>query len=79
MLKNPHTNAGDLSLIAGLGRSPGEGNGNTLQYFCLENAIDRGTCWTTVHGISESDMTELLNNNIHIKNITAPLLLQNKK
>ena len=65
--------------MAGLGRSPSEGNGNALQYFCLENPIDRGIWWTTVHGISESDMTELLNNNIHIKNITASLLLKNKK
>ena len=77
MLKNPPTNAGDLSLIKGLGISPGEGNGNQLQYFCLENPMDRGTWWTTVHYIAESDTTELLsNNNIHVKNITAPLLLK---
>ena len=42
-------NARDLGLIPGLGRSPGEGNGNPLQYSCLENPMDRGTWWTTVH------------------------------
>ena len=40
-VKNPPTNAGDLCLIPGLGRSPGEGNGNPLQYSCLENSVDR--------------------------------------
>ena len=38
-------NAGDLGLIAGLGRSPGEGNGNPLQYYCLENPMDGGAWW----------------------------------
>ena len=42
-------NAGDLGLIPGLGRSPGEGNGNSLQYSCLENPIDGGAWWATVH------------------------------
>ena len=42
-------NAGDLSLISGLGRSLGEGNGYPLQYFCLENSMDRGTWQPTVH------------------------------
>ena len=41
--KNPHVNAGDKGLIPGLGRSPGEENGNLLQYSCLENPIDRRT------------------------------------
>ena len=50
-------NAGDLGSISGLGRSPGEGNGNPLQYFCLENPVDRGAWWATVHGVAESDMT----------------------
>ena len=44
--------------VPGLGRSPGGGNGNPLQYSCLENPMDRGTCWATVHGVAESDMTE---------------------
>ena len=47
-------NAGDLGSILGSGRSPGEGNGNLLQYSCLENPMDRGAWWTTVHGVAES-------------------------
>ena len=42
MVKNPPTNAGDVDLTPGLGRSPGVGNGNPLQDFCLENSMDRG-------------------------------------
>ena len=42
VVKYPPANAGDMSLIPGLGRSPGEGNGNPLQYFSLENPMDRG-------------------------------------
>ena len=45
-------NAGSLGLIPGLGRSPGEGNGNLLQYSCLENPIDRGAWQATVHGVA---------------------------
>ena len=47
-------NAGDLCSIPGSGRSPGEGNGNPLQYSCLENSIDRGTWQATVHGVTKS-------------------------
>ena len=47
-------NTGDLGLIPGLRRSPGEGNGNPLQYSCLENPMDRGALWTTVHRIIKS-------------------------
>ena len=47
-------NAGDLGLIPGLGRSPGEGNGNPLQYSCLENPMDREAWQATVHGVTES-------------------------
>ena len=47
-------NAGDLSSIPGLGRSPGEGNGYSLQYSCLDNPMDRGAWWATVHGITKS-------------------------
>ena len=44
-------NEGDLGSIPGLGRSPGEGNGNPLQYSCLENPMDKGACLATVHGV----------------------------
>ena len=47
-------NAGDPSSIPGSGRSPGKGNGNPLQYSCLENPMDRGAWWATVHGVAKS-------------------------
>ena len=47
-------NVGDLGSIPGLGRSSGEGNGNPLQYSCLENPMDRGVWWATVHGVAKS-------------------------
>ena len=47
-------NARDPGSIPGLGRSPGEGNGNPLQYSCLENPIDREAWWATVHGVAKS-------------------------
>ena len=46
VVKNPPANAGDMGSILGLGRSPREGNGNPLQYSCLENSIDRRAWWT---------------------------------
>ena len=46
--------AGDLASIPGSGRSPGEGNGNPLPYSCLENPMDRGAWWATVHGVAKS-------------------------
>ena len=55
--KNPPTNAGDtedMALILGWGRSPGEGNGNLIQYSCLRNPMDRGTWWVTVHEVAKS-------------------------
>ena len=57
MGKNPPANAGamkDVGLIPGLGRYPGGGNDNPLQYNCLENPMDRGAWWATVHGAMES-------------------------
>ena len=50
LVKNLPANAGNAGSIPGWGRSPGEGNSNTLQYFCLENPMDRGAWWATVHG-----------------------------
>ena len=47
-------NVGDLGLIPGSGRSPGEGNGNPLQYYCLENPTDRGAWEATAHGVAKS-------------------------
>ena len=50
-------NMGDPRSVPGLRRFPGEGNGNPLQYSCLENHTDRGAWWATVHGVAESDAT----------------------
>ena len=61
MLKNSPANVGDIrnrSSVPGLERSLGEGNGNPLQYPCLENPTDRGAWWPTVHEVKESDTTE---------------------
>ena len=52
--KESFCNAGDPDSIPGWGKSPGEGNGNPLQYSCLENSMDRGAWWTTVHGVTKS-------------------------
>jgi len=54
VVKNPPANAGDVSLISGLEQYPGVRNGNPLQYSCLENSMDRGTCQATAHGAAES-------------------------
>ena len=57
MVKNPSASSGDV------GRCPGEGNGNPLQYSCLENPMDRGAWWAAAHGVTkESDMTKGLSN-----------------
>ena len=55
-VKNPPANAGQSSWM---GRSPGGGHGNPLQYSCLENPMDRGAWQTTVHGVPESEMTKV--------------------
>ena len=60
MVKNPPVDAGDvraMGLIPGSGRSPGGGHANPLQYSCLQNPMDRGALWATVHSRKESDMT----------------------
>ena len=54
VVKNPPANAGDAGLIPGSGRSPGEENGNPLQYFCLKNPMDRGAWQGMVHKIAKS-------------------------
>ena len=57
VVKSPPANAGDLrdsGLTPGLGRSPGGGHGNPLQYSCMENPKDRGAWWATVHGVTKS-------------------------
>ena len=57
MVKNPPANVGDIKdagSIPGLGRSPGGGHGNPLQYSCLENPMDRGAWWVTAHGVTQS-------------------------
>ena len=58
VVKNPPANAGYMSSILGVGKSTGEGNGVALlQYSCMENSMDRGVWWVTVHGVvKESDM-----------------------
>ena len=53
LIENLPANTGDADLIPGLGRSPGEGNGNPLQYSFLENPMDRGTWCTTVHEVAK--------------------------
>ena len=65
VIKNPPAEAEGTSLIPGLGRSPGEGNGNPLQYSCLGNPMDRGAWWATVHRVTKNQ-TRL---NIHTHNI----------
>ena len=57
VVKNLPANAGDrgeVGSVSELGGSPGEGHGNPLQYYCLENPMDRGAWWATVHGVAQS-------------------------
>ena len=58
--KESACNAGDLSSFPGLGKSPGKGIGNPLQYSYLQNSMDRGVWWATVHGVTKSQ-TQLSN------------------
>ena len=62
MVNNPSANAGDLDLIPGSGRSPGEGNGYPLQYSCLENSMDRGA-WQAM-GMTEDEMLDGITNSM---------------
>ena len=61
--KESACNVGDAGLLPGLGRSPGEGNGDPLQYSCLGNSMDRGVWWVIVHGVVKSWTQWWLNNN----------------
>ena len=77
MVKNPPAkarDAKDMGSIPGSGRSPGVGNGNLLQYSCLENSMDRGSHWAQSTASKESDMTEhariLLFDNAYIKTVS---------
>ena len=66
--KESYCNAGDLGSILELGRSPGEGNGNPLQYSCLENAMDGGAWRGTVHGVARVGHTERLSEHARVRN-----------
>ena len=55
MVKESACNAGDPGSISGSGRFPGEENGDPLLYSCMENSMDRGAWWATVHGAAEWD------------------------
>ena len=76
MVKNLPANARDVDTIPGLGRSPGEGNGNPLQYSCLGNPTDRGAWWVTVHGVTkELEVTQQLNGNDNVlTNLTVVII-----
>ena len=69
VVKNPPANAGDLGLIPGLGRSPGGGHGNPLQYSCLGNPMDRGGCQVIVSGVGKSQ-TRLKQLSMHARKQT---------
>ena len=78
MVKNLPANArdaGNLGLILGSGRSPGGGNSNPCQYSCLENFMDRGDWWATLHGVTELDTTEHTCAHTHIHTYTLSLSL----
>ena len=75
VVKNPPANAGDTgdaSSTPNLGRSPGEGNGNSLQYSCLENPMDKGGWWATVHRVAKSQ-TVLKRLRMHTRKLNGEL------
>ena len=69
--KESSCSVGDLGSIPGKGRSPGEGNGNSLQYSCLKNSMDRGVWRARVHGNAELDTTELPTLSLFLLYVTA--------
>ena len=80
LVKSPLATTGDAGSIPGSGRSPGEGNGNPLQYSCLENSIDKGDWWATGHRVTkELDTTEHAHTHTHththLQNQAGPLSL----
>ena len=76
--KESACNEGDLGSIPGLGRSPGEDNGNPLQYFCLEDSMDRGTWWAKVHEVTELDRTERLTLSLSYGRVLSPRFCKHK-
>ena len=78
VVKNPLANVGDtrdMGSNPGWGRAPGVGNGNPLQYSCLENSTDRGTWWTIVHGIARNWTLLSMSTNEHERKCVNPNLL----
>ena len=74
MVKNLSANVGNAGSFLDSRRSPGEGNGNPLQYSCLGNPMDRGAWWTTLHGVAESDKIEMTEHTrtLHFSNVSPP-------
>ena len=64
----------DMGLVPGLGSSPRGGHGNPLQYFCLENPMDKGACWATVHRVT-NNWTQLKRLIMHIQPLTLCVLM----
>ena len=78
LVKNLPANAGytrDTSLIPGSVRSPGEGNGSPLQYSCLENSMDSGAWWATIHGVTKSQRDDRVPCGVSIESHSPPPLL----
>ena len=78
IVKTPPVSAEDVSLITGTGRSPGEGNGNPLQYSCLRNPMDSRAWWTTVHGVtkSQTQLNDLTIELFQVIRYTVPILVK---
>ena len=74
--KESASNAGDLDLIPGLRGSPGEGNGNPFQYFCLENSMDRGAWRATIHGVTKSQTLSFREVSLGLRKYSKKLLFK---